>query len=1108
MTEAVQHKRGLAEAFSGLSVSAKRRIAGAAGGVAAVVAAAAIVLTTITAAAAAQSLLVKDASYPEGTTVIADASTANSFRTYPTADAYNTTNYAGRLWADKTVYAPADGDKLGSTVLLDLVDENNDLDPDDNGAVEPGKYEVDKTDSGTFMTCMSLLSSSLQTELYEPVPLDIVLVLDISGSMNTMNGYSGPLAEAKTDVSPNDPNDHNTNLHDNGGNNGGKHLYVIREVVDEKEVYYQIRAVAVDNATGDTYYYNVDGHPGQRFYFTNRSDLDGKLYGDGSNPNYKYALLYERDAEPSRMTEVKTATKEFLETIAQNNSSLAELGYSTDSMSRVAMVTFSNAANNMIAEGNFANNTTRVVTAFTTYSTEGSASVSGTAKVTYGTDIVNKYTAQGGTAANSGLQRAKDLFDGAITLSSSYRSRVGTLDGVLTTGNNKVYGKRDNAKQVVIFFTDGNPKTGGSAAPNDFEGKCAIDTIGVAERLKDDGVYIYSVAMIPGADSSRLDRNVDIYLNAVSSNYRVEDGGVSNGGSKGVSGFDSPASNSWTVNLNKFDGSDLGYYMVVGGDKSVSQAFAEIAADISTGGGEDTISTGRDGNTGVTITDYLGDYMEFKGIDGILYGVKAEDTKFYAPGTQGAYHEQAQAQRDDRSATESVYTMSASVPSALLKPAEGKETVNLNSITIQVTRSTDPKTGDTVTILVPPELIPSLRYNVSQQLDANGSVRTTATLTEADPLRIYYSVGPKATTLSNVISKLESQALSDPSAVNESDKQTVAYSTFAEDAAYDGRGNMYPLYNNLVPTANNPAYNAENTTGDNPAAGTTRVDMTLSTSNPFYFYADEPLWILASTGGYRRATHTDYADENAVFYVRERTFSLPAEGETYGTETTEAKVWTGAKELRDDGYVYIKVGTAKTEAEHLTNMALSKGDGNYTNTAENYLVSVFDGQTMDENNNYTAVIYLGNNGELDIPVYGTLAVTKDFTVDSGYSLPANATASFTLTLKDENGLTLDGDYPAIIRNEQGYPVDHETHAIVNTAEAALFKLGDNDTFTLRDGETLRITGLPHNSTYLVTEDAAQGYAATVTNNDGSESVFTRDQGGYTGPIPSSQGGGE
>ena len=94
--------------------------------------------------------------------------------------------------------------------------------------------------------------------------------------------------------------------------------------------------------------------------------------------------------------------------------------------------------------------------------------------------------ANGATAADYGLTKAEEALDDA----------------------------RQNAKKVVIFFTDGEPNHW-----RGFDEKVATDAINKAKDLKDAGTTIYTIGIFGGANSSDTNGKFNQYMNAVSSNY-------------------------------------------------------------------------------------------------------------------------------------------------------------------------------------------------------------------------------------------------------------------------------------------------------------------------------------------------------------------------------------------------------------------------------------------------------------------------------------------------------------------------------------------------------------------------------------------------------------
>ena len=1081
------------------AVSRKKRGITASVGLVASIAVVVALSMGITTALAALDLT--DSSYPDGTKVVADSSTMDSYKTFPTNDqttSYDTTQYAGRLWTDKTVTVPSsDGSTAGTTATFNLADLTRDLDP--TGArTDPGVYQVDKTASGVFLTSISVLSSSLETQLVEPVPLDIVLVLDVSGSMaDSTYNYTQVTARSGNGVNT------NGNAYQPSGN-GTMYIETSPGTWSQATATGRVNYTGSNHQTGYYRYYTANG---SRYLFAQGSDTAGDTFSSGGY-TYTFAHFYTRSSAGTKIDQLHTAVNSFIDTISNNNNNLANAGYGADSMSRLSLVKFAyyyagstsfTSPNYAVGNSMVSNNTynaTQIVSPLTTYTPtaiSGTSSASSTLKST-----VSSLTAAGATAADCGMVLAQGVFDGRAT-----------VNGVAQDG------ARSNAKKVIIFFTDGSP-----THQNAFDGTVANSAITSSKSLKGSDALVYSVAVLDGATSAQptaSSSDVNRFLHAMSSNYPEATGYAYN--SLGAVG-------------EGVDFADTNYYIAVGGDVSLSDAFASIASDISSGGGEDSTATGRDGNTAITITDYLGDYMEFKGLDGILYGVEGANTQFYAPGTQGAYHTQAQVQRDDASATQSTYTMWATVPSALLNPKQGQENVSLNGITIKVTRSADPKKGDTVTITIPPELIPAIRYSVKQEQNEN-TISTDVTRSIVDPLRIFYSVGPKASTLSSVISELEDQSLRSESATNESDRQSSAFISFMANAARDGSNGIYSLYNN-TPTEE--------------AKGTATVDMTLSDNNPYYYYVDEPLYVETAQGSdiYRPATTSD---ASATKYVLSRYWNVNTTNESksydewngaYGTYDANLYTYdsdTGAYtpvttappegtelysrlnvaggdpvySLYNGTYadwspntsaLYIPNGTAH-EGENVTNVVIDKADGaNLTETATASLVSTFAGGTATSANQY-----LGNNGKLDIPVPGTLSTTKKIRAGLGFDLPTDPapSGSFTLSLKDASGnpLTQDNTYRALIRDAQGHPVDPVTHTTVTSADTVKFYVKDGSTFELLDGETIKITNLPHNATYQVLEEGQAGYQATVTDNNGESHTADRGEPASTTPAEGS-----
>ena len=1154
----------------------------------------------------------EDEDNPVYTEAGADDPTVMDYVNYPTGNqgtSYETTEYAGRLWVDKTVYTPdytSDG-FLDTTQVVPLAHRDYDMGEKLNPA---GQFEVDKTASGTFLTAISLLSSSLETVSNDPVPLDIVLVLDRSGSMKD------PVGESHTEERYLSNEEISSRLTMGAKGLSGfsfiKYDGNKRTGKNQFEGYVRIAHGSYDDtgnfqyeydANGDVVYDKVpfiadkqDSDPKKCYYlfvtdpdqctttpekkrvrFQSGEFVDAYgTVGSTTNPktqptqgdtneyedwDFYYTVLIETvTVSRTRMDDLHDAVNEFIDGIAENNSKVEAAGYSEDYMSRIGIVKFSGKAKSgstswtptddediytMMDLNNIENdNNSQIMSPFEIYTSGSDATASIKAHV-------NEITAYGGTAANIGLQLARGLIDGRAHY----------------TGEEPEDGARQGVKTVVVFFTDGNPKHDGGTSPKDFQGKAAQYTLAQAKQLKGAGITVYSVAVVEGANANDMSENINVYLNGVSSNY--SDAKAASGTTTSVFGtsyaahnynppeyrseYYTPSNISWdpdvaswhrnygytitadkTVQLGKLyytksgTGSNtvytpvaepqteyigdyyetINYYLVAGDDnQSLTEAFMLILNQITESGG-DTSASGRDGSTSVTIVDKLGDYMEFKGLDGMLYGTNADNTIYYAPGTQNAYREFASVQIDNKSANETVYTLIHEVPSSAFG-AGSNETTNLDRITIKVHRYNDQKEGDEIEIKVSADLIPSLRYKITKNRQDGGASTVSVERTDADPLRIFYSVGPKASTLSNVISQLEDQALSEPAAINQKDQRTDAYITFGSNAYSDGEGDIYPLYSNKKPE------------GANPTTGTTTVTMVVSKANPFYFFTEDTPLYIKDGNNYVRANTTNYPGEGETtpqLYARHEVWTVnqPGNDPSYDyvafTDTAQAAVGTDASPIGKDeeNYLYVKSGTPKTDDGYYTSRSFAKGDtANRTETASNYLVTTFNPESAggQSGDNATATMYLGNNGKLKIPIYGTLAITKEFVAGTGLSVPDDAEATFTLTLMDANGEALTGTYRALIRDSEGYPINPSTHARVSSAASVTFDMRSGQSFELRDNETLRITGIPNGTTYTVTEAAQDGYQATVTSSNGSWQTFDRGEASNTQPAQTTQNSG-
>ena len=203
--------------------------------------------------------------------------------------------------------------------------------------------------------------------------------------------------------------------------------------------------------------------------------------------------------------------------------------------------------------------------------------------------------------------------------------------------------------------------------------------------------------MFNGANPAGTDR-VNAYMNAVSSNY--------------------PNASSYT-NLGNRD-PEGNFYKAATNADDLNSIFQEISEEISSStasGAPTQVDEGADPNQSgyITFTDTLGNYMEVKDVNAIVFA----DTK---------------TEQHDEPAGSSTYTFHGQFEASPIYPA-----ADLSNIKISVTKGSG-STGDTITVQIPASMIPLWYFDVNSE---NGEA--TMSTKEALPLRVFYSVGLRDT---------------------------------------------------------------------------------------------------------------------------------------------------------------------------------------------------------------------------------------------------------------------------------------------------------------------------------------------------------------------------
>lgn len=285
------------------------------------------------------------------------------------------------------------------------------------------------------------------------------------------------------------------------------------------------------------------------------------------------------------------------------------------------------------------------------------------------TDTIDSINPAGATAADNGLQLAQGQ-----------------------TSN------REEAKKIVIFFTDGSPTD-----YSDFDDSVAGSAVSAAKDMKDAGATVYTVGIFDGVNPSadptaNNTTKENKFMHAVSSNYPkatyTESGGWWS---------------SWNWDFgDRPEGSN--YYKSASNADELKQVFDGIFSEINKGSGYPTQTTeGAEHQSGyITFDDKLGSYMQVDNFSAVTFSGKTFTN--LQKTTEGNVD---------------TYTFNGTVE------LNGKS-VDLSNLVIKVTRSTNVAEGDTIQAKIPAALIPLWNFNVNRD-------DMTMTVSEQKPINIVYT---------------------------------------------------------------------------------------------------------------------------------------------------------------------------------------------------------------------------------------------------------------------------------------------------------------------------------------------------------------------------------
>lgn len=364
-----------------------------------------------------------------------------------------------------------------------------------------------------------------------------------------------------------------------------------------------------------------------------------------------------RNDNTKRIDALKKAANDFVTTIAEQNQGISD----SSKQHQISIVKFSGdksavVGNDTYTKGGYAYNYSQVMKTMSPC-TDAAAF----------TSTINSIRPAGATRADNGLQLAQSQ-----------------------TSN------REDAKKIVIFFTDGSP-----TSTSGFESGVASEAVSAAKAMKDKGTTVYTIGIFsdanPSADPSGAS-NENKFMHAVSSNYPEASYTYTQGFWGG-----------WNWDLGtRAEGSD--FYKSASNADDLDKVFEGISSEIVKGSGYPTNATeGAEHTSGYIIfDDALGAYMQVDSFKAIaLNGQTFENPTKNTAGNVDTY------------------TFDGTV-------AMGDKSVNLGNVVIMVTKSDDLAVGDKVQVKVPAALIPLRSYNVDQK-------SMTMTVSDIKPINVVYT---------------------------------------------------------------------------------------------------------------------------------------------------------------------------------------------------------------------------------------------------------------------------------------------------------------------------------------------------------------------------------
>ncbi len=376
---------------------------------------------------------------------------------------------------------------------------------------------------GTYTIDLETFVTGEVTQTYESVPVDVVLVLDVSGSMEE------PLEVKVASISQ-------LNWRNNAGETDYYYYY--------NGEYYRVSVGRERRTSGGYYYYLYFNNNGTTYYITTGGRVQtSRPTGVTSQDGNVLGSNVQLYSVSTKMDALKTAVNAFIEQIAHNDLyeddtddnprdhalgnqiSIVKFGSATYNGSTTqATITPGNHFNHLVYEYDWWDET--YYQTLSEYTTDYQDPIQTNNRMEYWYNCSEVRIGFTPTAATSDVNSLKGAVDNLISSGATAADYGMNLASMLI---NSLGEDRANSNKVVVFFTDGAPTHG-----NTYDANVASDAIDYSNSIKaitygegDDATHptVYSVGIFTGT----VDSNVNTFMTNIAtdaSHYVNASGGT------------------------------------------------------------------------------------------------------------------------------------------------------------------------------------------------------------------------------------------------------------------------------------------------------------------------------------------------------------------------------------------------------------------------------------------------------------------------------------------------------------------------------------------------------------------------------------------------------